>query len=875
MPTTVDTNGRPVPPSLTITLTDNLTFTPTGSTTPNNIPTSLVIVGQVGGGLGGGGTSAPGPVPHAPQSVTWAVAGNDSGAQFNPPVQPSRVQSFGSEAAVGKAASLTWSNLAPGTYLLESGTHPSIQGPMGLYGIIVVTAPPKAGVAGTAYSGVSYDAEVPVLLSEIDPIQNAAVAAAVNSAGFSENAVVALTNKNNSVTSISVNSGGSGYKVGDVVNITGGSGSGATASVGTVDPNGAILTVLVNNGGSGYSSTPSAVAHSASGGTGASLAAVLSNVSAGPQCIDLNGSPAVCYPPAVNYNPTYFLMNGVAFDKTNVTASTFTTTPASIASPAATGVPGGNVLVRLVNAGLRMHVPSIVGSITAATAASPAGAGGFSLIAEDGNVLPGVPRVQSEVFMAAGKTYDVMINGPTAANAPALPIYDRQLSLSGNAVNRDAGMIAYIGVNGGTAPTSGTTAAATANPDTYTSIIAGKTFTVSDPSKGVIANDINVYGVRLTGNPTKGSVTLNSNGTFSYVPTASAWTASNTTDTFSYCANNSTSACTTVTLSAAPIEVGGITLANTSWTSNVQTLFTSPPPGVLTGASDKAGYPLTAVAASLAVPSGLSVSLGTNGSFNATATAAGTYTFQFAAQNSQGTYSTGGTTLTPCSLTKAVSGCAQATVVFPAGSGLTVTLIDGATGKPFDDSTGSTTGLTHPGDYRWIIEEDRTFFVNPNCAVNPPPAGCPGAGGKLVPTFGTNFHTSDMPFVAQGCTGPVSCEAGQTVYDPASGSHLPAVCDIGDGVCRTDASAVAGRLPVLPSHVALDPNKRYYISILPGDAANPFASGYAGSPCYNSSTSSNQPPTSSCAIGYGMGGTTIAAGQKAVTVPIQPSPYPP
>ena len=45
-----------------------------------------------------------------------------------------------------------------------------------------------------------------------------------------------------------------------------------------------------------------------------------------------------------------------------------------------------------------MHVPSIVGSLTGT------GAAGFSLIAEDGNVLPGVPRVQSEVFMAAGKT---------------------------------------------------------------------------------------------------------------------------------------------------------------------------------------------------------------------------------------------------------------------------------------------------------------------------------------------------------------------------------------------------------------------------------------------------------------------------------------
>ena len=81
-------------------------------------------------------------------------------------------------------------------------------------------------------------------------------------------------------------------------------------------------------------------------------------------------------------------------------------------------------------------------------------AAGFSLIAEDGNPLPGVPRVQSEVFMAAGKTYDVMINVP-AAGATALPIFDRELSLSANSTLADAGMLAYIGVNGAVLPSTG------------------------------------------------------------------------------------------------------------------------------------------------------------------------------------------------------------------------------------------------------------------------------------------------------------------------------------------------------------------------------------------------------------------------------------
>src|ERR1700676_642503 len=65
----VNTSGST---SLTIQLTNRLSF-PAG-TGANSVPTSLVIVGQVGGGLGGGGTVSDSPV-HAPQGVTWPVIG--------------------------------------------------------------------------------------------------------------------------------------------------------------------------------------------------------------------------------------------------------------------------------------------------------------------------------------------------------------------------------------------------------------------------------------------------------------------------------------------------------------------------------------------------------------------------------------------------------------------------------------------------------------------------------------------------------------------------------------------------------------------------------------------------------------------------------
>src|SRR5207302_2401331 len=104
-----------------------------------------------------------------------------------------------------------------------------------------------------------------------------------------------------------------------------------------------------------------------------------------------------------------------------------------------------------------------------------------------------------------------MVSVPTGTTA--LPVYDRELSLSSNSINRDAGMLAYIGVNGSAAPTASGLGAAVARPDTYNSVIAGRTLAVSDPAKGVIANDTNVYGVKVLGTAPTG-LTLHLDGTF-------------------------------------------------------------------------------------------------------------------------------------------------------------------------------------------------------------------------------------------------------------------------------------------------------------------------------------------------------------------------
>lgn len=679
--------------SLTITLNNNLSFTAGTGTTM--VPTSLVIVGQLGGGLGAAPSRMPSPV-HAAQGTTWpgTLGATTPGAPvFSPPAQADRVRSFATEVAAGGSANLVWTpvNLRPGTYLIQSGTQPSIQGPMGLYGVLVVT--------DANYPGQTFDKDVALLLSEIDPLQNTAVDTAVRTAGFSD--------------------------------------------------------ALVWSGQTG-------------------------------KC----GDPTVhtCYPPAVNYAPRYYLINGVSFDRSSSASSALAVDAAGAQ---------GRVLLRFVNAGLRMHVPSVVGA-------------SMTLLAEDSNKLPGVPKVQSALFLAAGKTYDVTIQPKQSTAGSYDPatyaVFDRALGLSTNN-QRDGGMQTYINVAGGTAPAP---VAAVARADSYY-LVTGNVVAVAEAAKGLIANDTGVYGVTLLTAPTGiGSVlSLNADGTFTYTPGAGV-----TSDSFTYCANGTVTgttcssglaatvtlaACTGTCLGAAP------TAAADNYTSNIASRLQVSPPGVLQNDTDPSGFPLKAVLASIGSCS--SVQLNPDGSFTAT-TSGASCAFTYTAVNSQNT----------------ASGTATATVSFGAASNLAVTLRDGKTGEAL------------PADYRWIIQEDRSVLIDPKIETT---------STTKARNLAVNFHTSSMPVVAQGCVGTVSCESGQTLLG------APAVCDIGNGVCRTDASQKA---EVNPSEVHLDPMKRYYISILPGDGANPVIDKTNG---------------------HTMSGAQIAAGQTAVDVNVQKTPLEP
>ncbi len=167
---------------------------------------------------------------------------------------------------------------------------------MGLYGVVVVTAPgaayPSSNGQPRTAAASSFDDQLALVLSEIDPVQNTAVDAAVRTAGFSE-----------------------------------------TRPWSGLAPNGC--------GYPGAAGSPNSTYHT-------------------------------CYPPAVNYSPRYYLVNGVSFDRTNVAGATLRV----LGATAGTAASSNNLLLRLVNAGLAHARPG-------------GGQQDMTLIAEDGNPLPG------------------------------------------------------------------------------------------------------------------------------------------------------------------------------------------------------------------------------------------------------------------------------------------------------------------------------------------------------------------------------------------------------------------------------------------------------------------------------------------------------
>ncbi len=114
----------------------------------------------------------------ADESVSIIIPGqaaNLSPVYFTDSKGRQRLESFTTKTAPGTIETYSWSNLKPGTYIYQSGTHPALQAPMGLYGAVIHDA-----ASGTAYNDnpnidASYDKEIVLFYSEIDPALHQAV----------------------------------------------------------------------------------------------------------------------------------------------------------------------------------------------------------------------------------------------------------------------------------------------------------------------------------------------------------------------------------------------------------------------------------------------------------------------------------------------------------------------------------------------------------------------------------------------------------------------------------------------------------------------------------------------------------------------------
>lgn len=130
----------------------------------------------------------------------------------------------------------------------------------------------------------------------------------------------------------------------------------------------------------------------------------------------------------LEYRPKFFLINGKPY-------------PDASLEPLATVAAAQGTLLRLLNAGLKTHVPTINGQY-------------WKMIAEDGNAYPFLnnPRQQYSAFLTAGKTLDVLLTptNPNASGNVRYAIFDSRAFDTNNGA-KDGGLLAYVDVSPATA----------------------------------------------------------------------------------------------------------------------------------------------------------------------------------------------------------------------------------------------------------------------------------------------------------------------------------------------------------------------------------------------------------------------------------------
>jgi len=462
------------------------------------------------------------------------------------------------------------------------------------------------------------------------------------------------------------------------------------------------------------------------------------------------------YPSTVDYSPTYLLINGEL----------------SPALPAVDNT-GNNVLLRFLNAGLRTHTPSTIGI-------------DMGLLAEDGNAYPGNVKLQNTVVLAAGKTLDALVAVP--AGNRTFSIFDRMPNFTNNALP-DGGMGGTY-FDSGTGSTSIPTAGLAADDGPYVvpeDCGSNCSTPWSDPSINVLENDSDTLNsATVVTTTSNGTLVLDPSGAFTYAPNQDF----SGSDSFTY---NATDGANTygaqVTLNVSFLNDAPVAADDGPYVNTIGTNITvDAAHGVLGNDVDPDGDVLVARSAVAGLqcetdpignPGVFTPGLCEDGSFIYTGGVDATFDYDLSDD--------GGVTWS--------TSAATATLTVRTAPDLTLTVQE-PDGTPVID-------------YRWTVEEDRTWHPDPDM--------------PQAESLATNFHTSYMPVVAQGCSTATAC----------SGDEEPST-----GVVQ----------------LALDPDKHYYVSVLPADAMDEDGAGNR--------------------VGHTVGGAQILPGAGSVTVIVNKEPLP-
>jgi FtsP/CotA-like multicopper oxidase with cupredoxin domain len=283
----------------------------------------------------------------------------------------------------------------------------------------------------------------------------------------------------------------------------------------------------------------------------------------------LNANPAGF--DLLNYNPTYWLINGRAYPDTLDPAAPGTAQPYT-----AQANTGNRLLVRYVNASGNHHTMMLLDRYQ-------------RVIARDANELLGGQMFDAVAeTIPSGQTTDVIIDPTGAALNAELPLFNRQLRLTNGDPGPShflpgGGMMTFITVTGAGGPTNVPPVAVADGGAAYT-LTQGDTLNVAAP--GVLGND-NDGGdgpgpllAVLVSPPANhdiansGPFTLNADGSFTYVHDGSATTS----DSFTYLVNdgvdNSSPATVTITVNPPSMHIGDLdgSAVNSpllTWTANI------------------------------------------------------------------------------------------------------------------------------------------------------------------------------------------------------------------------------------------------------------------------------------------------------------------